>query len=98
MTATVLPLCYHAPMAQRQKRSVSLPPELAEAIDQAAAEQQVSFSGWLAETAADRLRLDAGRRAVAEWEAEHGAFTEEELAEAEATARRLLGQPVTKAS
>jgi hypothetical protein len=30
-------LCYHFDMAQREKRSVSLPPELARAIDEAAA-------------------------------------------------------------
>ena len=54
-------------MAVRDKRSVSLPPELAEAIDKAAAEEGTTFSAWLAETAAHRLRLDAGRRGLAAW-------------------------------
>jgi hypothetical protein len=36
-------------MAQREKRSVSLPPELAQAIDQAAADDGTTFSAWLAE-------------------------------------------------
>ena len=85
-------LYYHAGMAQRDKRSVSFPPELAKAIDAAAAESGSSFSGWIAETASHRLRLEAGRRGVAEWEAEHGPLTERELAEGLARARELLGR------
>jgi hypothetical protein len=79
-------------MARREKRSVSLPPELAEAIDQAAAQDGTTFSAWLADTAAQRLRLDAGRRAIAEWELEHGPLTPAELADGLARARALLGR------
>jgi hypothetical protein len=79
-------------MARRSKRSVSLPPALADAIDKAASREGTSFSGWLATVAAARLRLDAGRRAIAEWEREHGALTAEELAEGRARARALLGR------
>ena len=89
-------LCYHLRMAQREKRSVSLPAELAAAIDQAAADDGTTFSAWLADTAAQRLRLEAGRRAIAEWEGDHGPLTPEELADGLARARRLLGQPKTK--
>jgi hypothetical protein len=85
-------LYYHACMAQRDKRSVSFPAELAQAIDAAAAASGTSFSAWIAETASHRLRLEAGRRAVAEWEAEHGPLTERELAEGLARARNLLGR------
>jgi hypothetical protein len=84
-------LCYLRPMAQRDKRSVSFPPDLAQAIDEAAAESGSSFSAWIAETASHRLRLEAGRRGVAEWEREHGPLTEQELAEGLARARDLLG-------
>lgn len=79
-------------MAVRDKRSVSLPPELAEAIDKAAAEEGTTFSAWLAETAAHRLRLDAGRRGLAAWEKEQGPLTPEELAEGLARARSALGR------
>lgn len=88
-------LCYHVAMVQRDKRSVSFPPELAKAIDAAAAESGTSFSGWIAETALHRLRLEAGRRGVAEWEAEHGPLSERELAEGLARARDLLGRRST---
>jgi len=85
-------LYYHRRMTQRDKRSVSLPPELASAIDEAAAASGSTFSGWIAETASHRLRLEAGRRGVAAWEAEHGPLTEKELAEGLARARQLLGR------
>ncbi len=80
-------------MAQREKRSVSLPPPLAREIDEAAAREETSFSGWLADTAAHRLRLDAGRRAIAAWERDHGPLTAAELADGLARARALLEQP-----
>jgi hypothetical protein len=85
-------------MAQRDKRSVSLPPELAKAIDQAAAESGSSFSAWITETASRRLRLEAGRQGVADWEAEHGPLSEQELAEGLARARELLGRSESKMS
>lgn len=85
-------------MAQRDKRSVSLPPDLAKAIDAAAEASGTSFSAWIAETASHRLRLEAGRRAVAEWESDHGPLSEQELAEGLARARELLGRTTAKRS
>lgn len=79
-------------MAQRDKRSVSFPPELARAIDEAAAESGTTFSAWITETASHRLRLEAGRRGVAAWERDHGPLNEQELAEGLARARELLGR------
>jgi hypothetical protein len=85
-------------MAPREKRSISLPAELADAIDRAAADEGTSFSAWLADTAAHRLRLEAGRRGIAEWEAEHGPLTPEELAEGLTRARALLGRGPARTS
>jgi len=85
-------------MAQREKRSVSLPPELASAIDEAAAASGTTFSAWITETASHRLRLEVGRRGVAAWEAEHGPLSEKELAEGLARARELLGRSKSKRS
>jgi hypothetical protein len=79
-------------MARREKRSVSLPPELARAVEDAARAEGTTFSAWLAQTAAHRLKLEAGRRALAEWERENGPLTEAELAEGRARARSSLGR------
>ena len=85
-------LCYRAVMAQREKRSISLSPVLAAEIDRAAAAEGTTVSAWIASTAEHRLRLDAGRRGIAEWEREHGALTVEELAAGLARARAILGR------
>jgi hypothetical protein len=79
-------------MVQREKRSISMPPELARAVEEAARAEGTTFSAWLARTAAHRLKLEAGRQAIAEWEQENGALTAAELAEGRARARALLGR------
>ena len=79
-------------MAQRHKRSISLPPDLDESIERAAAAAGTSVSGWIADVAEHRLRIEAGRRGVAQWEREHGALTADELAEGLARARLALGR------
>jgi hypothetical protein len=78
-------------MPRRTKRSVSLAPELATAIDRAATARGQTFSGWLAATAAHRLRIEAGQRGLIEWERTHGVLTPEELKAGRARARALLG-------
>jgi len=57
----------------------------AKVLDAAQAEG-VSVSAWMTEAARQALRIRDGLAAVREWEAEHGAFTREEL---EAARRRL---------
>ncbi|MGH9073027.1 MAG: hypothetical protein ACRDZQ_02750 [Acidimicrobiales bacterium] len=76
----------------REKRSVSLDPDLAAGIEKAAAETGTTFSGWLAKAAAQRLHLEEGRKGILAWEAENGPLTEEERAEGRARARRSLGR------
>ncbi len=85
-------------MALRQKRSISLPADLADAIDRAASAEGRTVSAWIADTAAHRLRLDAGRRGIAEWERQHGPLTAEELANGLARARALLQRQPTRKS
>jgi hypothetical protein len=82
-------------MAQRHKRSISLPPALDDAIARAALASHTTVSAWLAETAARRLRLAAGHKAIAEWEMDQGPLTAAELAEGLERARRLLGRDAT---
>jgi hypothetical protein len=83
--------------------SVTFAPELREAVREAADEAGLSLSEWLSQAAEAKLNADrdagilaeaAHRRRMEglgqfldEWQAEHGAFTEEEMA----PARRDLG-------
>src|SRR5579875_1684642 len=84
--------CATVAIVARVKRSVSLPGDLAEAIEAAARAQGTTVSAWLTESAAHRLRIEAGRAAIAEWEAEHGPLSDEERAEGRARAKALLGR------
>ena len=76
----------------REKRSVSMPGELAAAVDQAASDAGTTFSAWLADAASHQLRLQAGRAGLAAWEAEHGPLTPAERADGLARARELLAR------
>lgn len=70
-------------MATR-KITITVAGELADAIAAAARDEGVPVSRVYAEAAARELRLRAGRALIAQWQAEHGAFTPEELASARA--------------
>ena len=70
-------------MAVRKKRSISIPPELDRQIEAAAEEAGMTYSGWLAATARKEFIIQSGLDAVAEFERHHGAFTVEEISEAE---------------
>ncbi len=63
--------------------SVSFDPELGDAVRSAAAHAGKPLSSWLAEAAASKLRAEALAEFLANWEAEHGALTAEEIAQAE---------------
>jgi hypothetical protein len=82
-------------MAQVDRFSVTMPPELGEGVRQAAARQGTSVSTWLTAAAADRLRNELLSAALDQWEAEDGPFTQAELEEA---AARLGLPPRTDAA
>lgn len=67
-----------------KKVTVTLPEELVEALGSAAREDGVPLSRLVARAVESELRRRAGRRLVADWQAEHGSFTVEELAAARA--------------
>src|SRR5580658_10398329 len=69
-------------MAQVDRFSVTMAPELGEGVRQAAARQGTSVSTWLTEAAADKLRNEFLGAALDQWEAEDGAFTPAELEDA----------------
>ncbi|HVZ36037.1 MAG TPA: hypothetical protein VG963_26600 [Polyangiaceae bacterium] len=69
------------------KLAISMDPDTAARVQEAAEAEGSSVSAWITRAAQRTLRIQDGLRAVAEWEAEHGAFTEEELEEG----RKKLG-------
>jgi len=78
------------------KRSISIDDSVAERVQQAAREDGVSFSGWLANAAEHQLLLREGLRGVVEWEAEAGPLSPAERAAGEALLDRLLGPAVAE--
>lgn len=66
-----------------EKLSISVEKRLADAIRAEAAARGITISGLIAAAVEERLAIARGLQGVAEWEAEHGALTEEELAEAQ---------------
>lgn len=78
-------------MASR-KLSVTLDASVAAAVlREAEAEAEgLSLSAWINRTAERALKISEGLAAVAEWEAEHGMPTEEEIAAADAELDRIL--------
>ena len=71
-----------------RKLSVALEESVADAARQAAKRRGMSLSAWLNEASVSALetevRLEEGLAGVAEWEAEHGPISAEELAKADA--------------
>lgn len=79
--------CYHFHMPA-QKLSISLEEPVLLAAKQAAKRRGMSLSAWLNEASASALEAEAhladGLAGVAEWEAENGPLSAEELAKADA--------------
>jgi hypothetical protein len=70
-----------------ERVTVSLDAELAAAVRDAAKADELNVSAWLADAARHQLASRGLRDVIADWEAEHGAFTEDDLA----AARSRLG-------
>jgi len=66
-------------MAQVDRLSVTMAPEIGTAVREAAAREGTSVSTWLTEAAAQRLRNDLLGFALDQWEAEDGPFSDKEL-------------------
>lgn len=77
------------------KLAITVDPDVHAKVMEAAAEDGVSVSAWMTAAARRELLVRDGLAAVAEWEAEHGAFSEGDLAAARArVARELKVAPV----
>lgn len=77
-------------MAIRKKRSISMPPDLDAKIAAAAAQAGLSYSAWLADAARKEFTIRAGLAGVSQFEQEHGAFSAEEMAQADDWAARAI--------
>ena len=71
------------------KLAITVDPEVHESILSAAARDGVSVSAWMTNAAREALQRRAGLAAIAQWEEQHGRFSEDEMAEAR---RRVRGQ------
>ena len=69
------------------KLAITVDPDVHAQIIAAAAAEGLSVSAWMTAAARRALIVRDGLAAVAEWEAEHGALTREELE----TARQKVG-------
>lgn len=65
------------------KRSVAFDPEVWKEAEAAARQGRTSLSALVNEALAEHLALQRGLRAMNQWQAEHGAFTDDELAAAD---------------
>jgi predicted transcriptional regulator len=74
------------------KLAITVDPDVHRRIVAAAAADGVSVSAWMTDAARRTLKVRDGLDAVAEWEREHGEFTDEELAGARARAAGLLNR------
>ena len=88
-SAAVAPLYYRRAKAVRKKRSISIPPELDTAIAAGAQDAGMSYSAWIVQTARKEFTIQAGLEAVSRYEAEHGPFSPDEIAEADEWAARI---------
>jgi len=70
-------------MAGMEHLSVSIPEDLAVRIRDAAKQDGATLSAWLGQAAESKLLLRNARRAIADWEREHGEITEQEMAHVE---------------
>lgn len=72
------------------KLAISVAADVHDRVKAAAAEDGMSVSAWMTESARRTLLIRDGLAAVAEWEQEHGAFSEEEMAAARAAVAEEL--------
>ena len=71
------------------KLAITVDPDVHAGVIEAAAEEGLSVSAWMTNAARRALVVRNGLDGVEEWEAEHGALSESEMAEAR---RRVAGE------
>jgi hypothetical protein len=72
------------------KLAITVDPETHKDVKAAASREGLSVSAWMTIAAREALQRRAGLAAVAQWEKQHGAFTEAEMEEARRSVRAQL--------
>lgn len=72
------------------KRSVAFDPDVWKEAEAAARQERTSLSALVNDALSEHLALQRGLRAMDEWQAEHGAFTDDELAAADEALDRAV--------
>jgi hypothetical protein len=75
------------------KLAITVAPDVHQDVVAAAARDGVSVSAWMTKAAREALQRRAGLAAVALWEKQHGAFSEEEMSDARRRVRTQLRTP-----
>lgn len=71
------------------KKAVSFDPEVWSDLQRIAESEHVGVSSVINRALRHELRIQRGLTAVAQWEAEHGSFSEQELTEADGVLDRV---------
>lgn len=93
---TILPWWYSFGVPRGKpspKLAITVDPDVYEGVVAAAAEAGLSVSAWMTTAARRALLVKDGLAAVAEWEREHGSFSEPELESARGRVADELGIP-----
>ncbi len=77
------------------KLAITVDPEVHEDILAAATQDGLSVSAWLTIAAHEALQRRAGLASIAQWEKQHGRFTDEEMDEAR---RNVIAQQLKSPS
>jgi hypothetical protein len=75
------------------KLAITVDPDVYDGVVEAAAQAGKSVSAWITAAAREALLIEDGLRAVAEWEAEHGELTDDELRAARGRVAGYLAAP-----
>lgn len=78
------------------KLAITVDPDVYSQVLHAAAAEGVSVSAWMTSAARRALLVRDGLAAVAEWETEHGAQTDGEMAAARERVAAQVARPVSR--
>jgi hypothetical protein len=98
---TVIPWWYGLGMPRGNpspKLAITVDPDVHERIVSAAAEEGVSVSAWMTAAARRTLLVRDGLSAVAEWEGDNGALTDDELNVARSSVAEEIASSARKRS